>query len=46
MVVGGAEAVIDILFPNRFSTILEVDYDMPCRYSNLVSFTWGTHNMD
>ncbi|KAG8193700.1 hypothetical protein JTE90_005000 [Oedothorax gibbosus] len=33
VVVGGAEAVLDLLFPNKFSTILEVDYDMPCRYT-------------
>ncbi|CAL1286667.1 unnamed protein product [Larinioides sclopetarius] len=32
IVVGGAVAVVDLLFPNKFATILEVDYDMPYRY--------------
>ncbi|XP_042897911.1 dual oxidase maturation factor 2 [Parasteatoda tepidariorum] len=30
--VGGAVAIVDLLFPNKFSTILEVDYDMPHKY--------------
>ncbi|GIY50695.1 uncharacterized protein CDAR_561421 [Caerostris darwini] len=37
VIVGGAVAVVDLLFPNKFTTILEVDYDMPYRY--LVSQT-------
>ncbi|XP_054715837.1 dual oxidase maturation factor 2-like [Uloborus diversus] len=32
VVVGGAVAIVDLLFPNKFSTILEVNYDMPYRY--------------
>lgn len=31
IVVGGAVAIVDILFPHKFSTILEVDYGMPYR---------------
>ncbi|XP_076360700.1 dual oxidase maturation factor 2-like isoform X2 [Tachypleus tridentatus] len=29
---GATVAIIDIVFPNKFSTILEVDYDAPYRY--------------
>ncbi|XP_013793525.1 uncharacterized protein LOC106477517, partial [Limulus polyphemus] len=29
---GATVAIIDIVFPNKFSTILEVDYDTPYRY--------------
>uniref|UniRef100_T1JS80 Dual oxidase maturation factor 1 n=1 Tax=Tetranychus urticae TaxID=32264 RepID=T1JS80_TETUR len=32
LAVGTILAIIDILFPNKFSTILEVDYDTPYRY--------------
>ncbi|KFM81937.1 hypothetical protein X975_26490, partial [Stegodyphus mimosarum] len=32
VIVGGAVAIVDLLFPNKFTTILEVDYDMPYRY--------------
>lgn len=30
--VGASVSIIDTLFPNKFSTILEVDYDTPYRY--------------
>ncbi len=29
MAVGGLIAVLDLIYPNKFSTILEVDYDTP-----------------
>ncbi|RWS13957.1 dual oxidase maturation factor 2-like protein [Dinothrombium tinctorium] len=32
VIVGALVAIIDTLFPNKFSTILEVDYDTPYRY--------------
>ena len=32
IIVGATVTILDILFPNRFSTILEVDYDTPYRY--------------
>lgn len=32
VVVGAVITIVDILFPNKFSTILEVDYDTPYRY--------------
>lgn len=32
VLVGGAMAVVDILYPSKFATILEVDYDTPYRY--------------
>lgn len=32
MVCGLSIAVLDVFFPNKFSTILEVDYDTPYRY--------------
>ncbi|XP_075677281.1 uncharacterized protein LOC113790114 isoform X2 [Dermatophagoides pteronyssinus] len=30
--IGATVSIVDILFPNKFSTILEVDYDTPYRY--------------
>lgn len=30
--IGAAVSIVDIMFPNKFSTILEVDYDTPYRY--------------
>lgn len=30
--IGSIHALLDILYPNKFSTILEVDYDTPYRY--------------
>ncbi|KAJ6225471.1 hypothetical protein RDWZM_004016 [Blomia tropicalis] len=32
VVIGATVSIVDILFPNKFSTILEVDYDTPYRY--------------
>ncbi|XP_053214199.1 dual oxidase maturation factor 2-like [Panonychus citri] len=32
LTIGSIIVLIDILFPNKFSTILEVDYDTPYRY--------------
>ncbi|RWS26066.1 hypothetical protein B4U80_07132 [Leptotrombidium deliense] len=32
LLVGATVSIIDTLFPNKFSTILEVDYDTPYRY--------------
>ncbi|KAI1304156.1 Dual oxidase maturation factor 1 [Halotydeus destructor] len=32
ILVGASVTIIDTLFPNKFSTILEVDYDTPYRY--------------
>lgn len=32
VLVGAAVTIVDTLFPNKFSTILEVDYDTPYRY--------------
>ena len=32
VLVGALVAIVDTLFPNKFSTILEVDYDTPYRY--------------
>lgn len=32
VVVGAVVTIVDTLFPNKFSTILEVDYDTPYRY--------------
>ncbi|XP_064456410.1 dual oxidase maturation factor 1-like [Ornithodoros turicata] len=32
VVVGGIMAVVDIIYPSKFATILEVDYDTPYRY--------------
>ncbi|XP_076360944.1 dual oxidase maturation factor 1-like isoform X2 [Tachypleus tridentatus] len=32
VLIGVSVAVLDIIYPNKFSTILEVDYDTPYRY--------------
>ena len=32
IIIGATVSIVDILFPNKFSTILEVDYDTPYRY--------------
>ena len=32
ILVGALVSIVDTLFPNKFSTILEVDYDTPYRY--------------
>lgn len=32
LVIGLTVSIVDILFPHKFSTILEVDYDTPYRY--------------
>ncbi|KAK8772265.1 dual oxidase maturation factor 1-like [Amblyomma americanum] len=32
IIFGGSMAVVDILYPSKFPTILEVDYDTPYRY--------------
>lgn len=32
LAVGATLSIIDIIFPNKYSTILEVDYDTPYRY--------------
>ncbi|XP_022246825.1 LOW QUALITY PROTEIN: dual oxidase maturation factor 1-like [Limulus polyphemus] len=32
VLIGVTVAVVDIIYPNKFSTILEVDYDTPYRY--------------
>lgn len=47
VVVGAAVTIVDTLFPNKFSTILEVDYDTPYRYFvGNDAHLFGQANMD
>lgn len=46
VIVGSIVTIIDAIFPNKFSTILEIDYDTPYRYfvaGNEPPITNGTH---
>lgn len=46
VIIGSIVTIIDAIFPNKFSTILEIDYDTPYRYfvaGNESPITNGTH---